>query len=113
MAAFIFVPPLMFRRHSEDRLWRLEERMFAAALFPAGPVLYDGYVTYVVLHGSPDRSSEQAVDTVAAAARIAISFAREQRRDVRVRLPDGSTLPFDDFQDAVFRGELKDEPGLK
>ena len=69
-------------------------------------------MTYIVLHGTADRPSEQSVDSVAAATRIAIALVREQRRDVRVRLPDGAVLDFDSFQDAIFRGELKDaEPG--
>jgi len=69
---------------------------------------YDGFVTYVVQHGTADHPSEEVVETVAAAARIAIGLVREQRRNVRVKLDSGAVLGFDAFQEAVFRGELKD-----
>jgi hypothetical protein len=65
-------------------------------------------VTYIVLHGAADSPSEQSAETVGAAARIAVAFVRENRRNVRVRCPDGAVMDFDTFQDAVFQGELKD-----
>jgi hypothetical protein len=65
-------------------------------------------VTYVVQHGAAGDPSEQRVETVSAAARIAIALVREQRRNVRVKLDSGAVLDFDAFQDAVFRGELRD-----
>ncbi len=70
--------------------------------------MYDSSVTYVIQHGPADKPSEQAADSVAAAARIAIAFVRENRRNVRVRCPDGSVMDFEAFQDAVFQGDLKD-----
>ncbi len=70
--------------------------------------LYDSCVTYIVQHGSPDRPAEHPAESVAAAARLAVAFVREQRRNVRVRLPDGATLDFEAFQDAVFQGVLRD-----
>ncbi len=65
-------------------------------------------MTFTVLHGAADSPSEQTADTVGAAARIAVAFVRENRRNVRVRCPDGAVMDFEAFQDAVFQGDLKD-----
>jgi hypothetical protein len=65
-------------------------------------------VTYVVQHGPVDNPAEQTADSVGAAARIAVAFVRENRRNVRVRCPDGAVMDFEAFQDAVFQGDLKD-----
>jgi hypothetical protein len=70
--------------------------------------VYDACVTYIVQHGAPDRPAEQSAETVGAAARIAVAFVREKRKHVRVRMPDGTSMDFDAFQDAVFRGDLGD-----
>jgi hypothetical protein len=65
-------------------------------------------VTYTVQHGSDEQPGEQTAETVGAATRLAVTFIREHRRNVRVRLPTGLTMDFDSFQAAVFRGDLKD-----
>jgi hypothetical protein len=65
-------------------------------------------VTYVIQHGPANKPSEQPAETVAAAARIAIAFVRENRRNVRVCCPGGAVMDFETFQDAVFQGDLKD-----
>ena len=69
--------------------------------------VYDGYVTYIVQYGGIE-PHEQPVESVGAAARIAVAFVRERRRDVCVRLPDGTSMDFEAFQEAVFRGDLQD-----
>ncbi len=68
--------------------------------------MYDGYVTFIIQHG--EDPFEQPAETVGAAARIAVAFVREKRKNVRVRLPDGRLMDFEAFQDAVFHGDLKD-----
>ena len=75
---------------------------------PRPSSLYDSYVTYVIQHGPAGEPSEQPAETVAAAARIAIGFVRENRRNVRIVCPDGAVMDFEAFQDAVFQGDLKD-----
>ena len=80
----------------------------SAALPGARPGLYDSCVTYIVQHGPADQPAQHPAESVAAAARLAVALVREQRRNVRVRLPDGATLDFEAFQDAVFQGVLRD-----
>lgn len=70
--------------------------------------MYDSCVTYSVQHGSDENPSEAPAETLGAATRIAVAFVREDRRRVRVRLPDGAVMDFESFQDAVFRGDLRD-----
>ena len=70
--------------------------------------MYDGCVTYTVQHGAADEPAEQSAETVGAAVRIAVAFVREKRKAVRVRLPDGRSMDFEAFQDAVFQGDLRD-----
>ncbi|HEX4197529.1 MAG TPA: hypothetical protein VHZ26_08805 [Caulobacteraceae bacterium] len=70
--------------------------------------MYDSYVTYIVQHGAGDEPVEHVAESVGAAARIAVALAREKRRNVRVLMPDGETMDFESFQDAVFRGDLRD-----
>ncbi len=65
-------------------------------------------MTFIVQHGTAERPSEHPAASVAAAARLAVALVREQRRNVRIKLPDGKVLDFEAFQDAVFQGVLHD-----
>jgi hypothetical protein len=65
-------------------------------------------VAYVVIHGSSYFRREMHADTLGDAARLAVQCIKEKRPDVRVRLPGGDILGFEDFQRAVFAGELKE-----
>jgi hypothetical protein len=82
------------------------ERGSALARF--GLAVYDTYVAYIVQHGPLDKPFEQAAETVGAAARVAVAFVREKRHNVRVTLPDGKSMSFETFQEAVFQGDLGD-----
>jgi hypothetical protein len=70
--------------------------------------VYDGCVTYIVRYSTKGAPFEQPADSVGAAARIAVAFVREKRKGVHVRLPDGTSMDFESFQDAVFHGDLRD-----
>ncbi len=69
---------------------------------------YDSYVTYVVIHGSDEKPTEQAADTLGGATRLALAYMREHRKNVRVQLPSGRTMTFESFQEAIFQGDLRD-----
>jgi hypothetical protein len=40
---------------------------------------------------------------------MAVQHLKDGRKNVRVRLPDGEVLSFEEFQCAVFSGRLRDE----
>jgi hypothetical protein len=63
-------------------------------------------VTYVVSYDRWDRQREAIVFSLGDAARFAVQFTKEGRRNVRVRLPSGGVLGFEDFERAVFAGTL-------
>jgi hypothetical protein len=63
-------------------------------------------VTYVVSYDRWDRQREAIVFSLGDAARFAVQFMKDGRQNVRVRLPSGATLGFEDFEHAVFAGEL-------
>jgi hypothetical protein len=63
-------------------------------------------VTYVVSYDRWDRQREAIVFSLGDAARFAVQFTKEGRQNVRVRLPSGSVLGFEDFEHAVFAGAL-------
>jgi hypothetical protein len=63
-------------------------------------------VTYVVSYDRWDRQREAIVFSLGDAARFAVQFKKEGRRNVRVRLPSGGILNFEDFEHAVFAGAL-------
>jgi hypothetical protein len=62
--------------------------------------------------GPPEAQRQAIVFSLGDAARCAVRFMRERRSDVRVRLPDGEILKFEEFQQAVFAGRLSDKPVL-
>jgi hypothetical protein len=66
-------------------------------------------VTYAVLYGSSDRPTGANADSLGQAARLAVQHLKDGRRNVRVRLPDGEVLSFDEFERAVFSGRLRDD----
>jgi hypothetical protein len=69
----------------------------------------DGRVTtYFVLYGPNREPTRRRVRSLVAATRLAVSFMREERDNVRVTLPGGATLTFKAFQDAVICGALRD-----
>jgi len=73
-----------------------------------GVSVYDSYVAYIVIHGSDEKPTEQAADSLGGATRLALAYMREHRKNVRVQLPSGTTLTFEAFQDAIFQGDLRD-----
>jgi hypothetical protein len=62
------------------------------------------------MFGPPEAHRQAIVFSLGDAARCAVRFMRERRSDVRVRLPDGEILKFEEFQQAVFAGRLTDTP---
>jgi hypothetical protein len=68
-----------------------------------------GAVTYAVIYGPSNCQREAIVFSLGEAARFAVRYMKEGRPDVRVRLPGGDTLGFEDFQQAVFAGRLTDK----
>ena len=75
---------------------------------PRRPRVYDSWVTYIVRYSTNGAPFEQPADSVGAAARIAVAFVREKRKGVHVHLPDGTSMDFESFQQAVFQGDLRD-----
>jgi hypothetical protein len=69
---------------------------------------YHRFVTYVVIHGRSKSERQATASSLGDAARLAVRYLKEGRRDVRVRLPEGDTLDFEAFQEAVFAGRLRE-----
>jgi hypothetical protein len=61
------------------------------------------------MFGPPDAQRQAIVFSLGDAARCAVRYVRERRSDVRIRLPDGEILGFEEFQQAVFAGRLSDK----
>ena len=78
------------------------------ALPPDPNASYDSCVTYIVIHGSDEKPVQHTGETLGAATRLALAYGRENRKNVRIRLPSGATMTFEAFQEAIFQGDLRD-----